>query len=141
MKNLTANIDLCNTFVTIGEDAMSKMVDAGIITKADFLDVLFLNKQASKDSYVFNMNCVNDGNNTYEDTIYVSVKDLSKIGHAHTMTSYKTMFDLMQEKQDKELKMILDSIKHVIELRKKFKMSLHFLEVAEKTLLDYLKNN
>ena len=139
MKNLSTTIDLCNTFVTIGENNLSKMVDAGIIEKSDFLDVLFLYKQANKDSYSFNMNCVNDGNNTYEDTIYISVKDLSKIGHAHTMTSYKTMFDLMQEGQDKELKMILNSIQHVIGLRKKFKMSLHFLEVAEKAISQHLE--
>lgn len=122
------SIDLYKLCYATGFETLCKMYDAGMITREQLNDVSYYWKQANKQTYKFELNCFNDGNNCFEDIVIINVDKL-EASHGHTMMPFKDLYELSTTDQDDRVQMIYNCLETVLKIRTKFGMPIQSTEV------------
>ena len=115
-------IDLLKLCAVLGIEAVQKMYDAHMINRDQLEHVYYMYKQANKDSYAITLKSFNDGNNEFEEIVYINPNDVLDISYQHTQGGTVTIEQVLISKDKFIADKMLSALKTVLELRSKFNM-------------------
>ena len=136
---MKANIDLYKLAATIGEDKSLELIGAGIVERHVMHSVLNEYKQLNKFTYAFTTTFFNDGNNVFEETIYLDFKK-HVYTYKHTMTDHIDMNICINNNDQAKLKLFHNAFMRVFEMHKNFGI-VHSKSKIYISVLEELKND
>ena len=137
---MNIQIDLYKLCGTLGFEAIQKMFDANMVNRDQLNNVSYMWKQANKGSYDITVRSVNDGNNTYDEIVYFDIKSPLLASHSHTMSENITLAECINNIDTKRLKLILDGLETIKNLREMFGMPTSMLNMSIAVAKRYLAN-
>ena len=120
---MNTEFDLLNLCAVLGIEAIQKMYDAHMINREQLEHVYYMYKQANKESYAITVKSFNDGNNVYDEIVYIDVKNITDITYKHTQADAVTIGQVFENKDKQTADKIISALNTVMALRKQFKMS------------------
>lgn len=119
---MKTEINLLNLCGTLGFDAIQKMFDSNMINREQLDHVSYMWKQANKETYKIIVKSFNDGNNEFEEIVYINPNNLFDITYQHTQGGESTIEQVLQTKDKFIADKMLSALKTVLDLRLSFNM-------------------
>lgn len=119
---MKTEIDLLNLCGTLGFEAIQKMFDAHMINREQLEHVSYMWKQANKETYKIIVKSFNDGNNEFEEIVYINPNYMLDITYQHTQGGEHTIEQVLQSKDKFIANKMLSALNTVLDLRLKFNM-------------------
>jgi len=115
------NIDLYKLVAAIGEEASLNLITSGIVERHVIHAILKEYKELNKDFYTFTMNAFNDGNNCFEDCIYIESFKSNKFTHSHTMSENADMLEILnKDVSDIRLVLFKKAFQRIVDIHTRF---------------------
>lgn len=134
---MKTEIDLLNLCGALGFEAIQKMFDAHMINRDQLNHVSYTWKQANKETYKIIVKSFNDGNNEFEEIVYINPNNMLDITYQHTQGGERTIEQVLQSKDKFIADKMLSALNTVLDLRLKFGMEC----TSIKCTIMVLKNN
>lgn len=133
---MNTQIDLLNLCGVLGFEAIQKMFDANMINREQLEHVAFMWKQANKETYKIVLKSFNDGNNEFEEVVYINIKNLTEIEYHHTQAEVVTLEQVFSNNDKRVADKMLSALNTVVNTRKQFKMSTITIDCMIKCLAE-----
>lgn len=117
---MKTEIDLLNLCGTLGFEAIQKMFDAHMINRDQLNHVSYMWKQANKETYKIVVKSFNDGNNEFEEVVYINPNNMLDITYQHTQGGEATIEQVLQSKDKFVAAKMLSALNTVLNLRLSF---------------------
>ena len=134
---MKTEIDLLSLCGTLGFEAIQKMFDANMINREQLNKVSYMWKQSNKETYKIIVKSFNDGNNEFEEIVYINPSNLFDVVYQHTQGGETTIEQVLQSKDKVIADKMLSALNTVLNLRLKFNMKCIDIKCA----IMLLKNN
>ena len=122
MTNENFTIDLIKLCGALGYEAIQKMYGLHMINREQFEHVSYMWKQANKETYKIVVKSFNDGNNDFEEIVYINPDDTLDVVYKHTQGGEITLEKVIVSKDKLTAEKILSALNTVQDLRLKFGM-------------------
>lgn len=119
---MKSEIDLLKLCGVVGIEAIQKMFDSHMINREQLEYVFYMYKQVNKDTYEIIVKSFNDGNNEFEEVVYINPNDVLDVSYQHTQGGVVTIEQVLLSKDKFIADKMLKALKTVFELRSKFNM-------------------
>ena len=119
---MKTEIDLLKLCGVLGYEAIQKMFDSHMINREQFEHVSYMWKQANKDKYKIIVKSFNDGNNEFEEIVYINPNDMLDVVYQHTQGDTLTIEQVFVSKDKFIADKMLSALKTVLKLRSQFNM-------------------
>ena len=119
---MKTEIDLLKLCGVVGFEAIQTMFDNHMINREQLEHVAYMWKQANKETYKIIVKSFNDGNNEFEEIVYINPNDVLDISYQHTQGGTMTIEQVLISKDKFIADKMLRALKTVLELRSKFNM-------------------
>ena len=113
------------------------MFDANIINREQLNYVSYMWKQANKETYKIVVKSFNDGDNEFEEVVYINPNDMLEITYQHTHGVETTIEQVLQSKDKFIADKMISALNTVLNLRLQFNMKCADIKCA----IMFLKNN
>lgn len=134
---MKTEIDLLSLCGTLGFEAIQKMFDSHMISREQLNHVSYMWKQANKETYTIIVKSFNDGNNEFEEIVYINPNNKLDITYQHTQGGENTIEQVLQSKDEFVADKMLSALNTVLNLRLSFNMKCTEIKCA----ILVLKNN
>lgn len=134
---MNIEVDLCRLCGVLGFEAIQKMFDAAMINREQLNNISYMWKQANKETYKIIVKSFNDGNNEFEEIVYINPNNMLEIVYQHTQGGETTIEQVLQTKDRFIADKMLSALNNVLNLRLSFGMDC--LHIKGAVLV--LKNN
>lgn len=134
---MKTEIDLLKLCGTLGFEAIRNMFDANMINREQLEHVSYMWKQVNKATYQIIVKSFNDGNNEFEEIVYINPNDMMDIVYQHTQGGENTIEQVLQSKDKFIADKMLSALNTVLDLRLSFNMKCTDIKCA----IMVLKNN
>ena len=134
---MKTDIDLLQLCGALGFEAIQKLFDACMINRDQLNDVSYMWKQANKETYKIIVKSFNDGNNEFEEIVYINPNNMLDITYQHTQGGESTIEHVLQSKDEFIADKMLSALNTVLNLRLQFNMKCTDIKCA----IMVLKNN
>ena len=122
VPNMKAEIDLLKLCGVVGIEAIQKMFDSHMVNREQLEHIIYMFKQANKETYKIIVKSFNDGNNEFEEIVYINPNNVLDISYQHTQGGTVTIEQVIVNKDKFIADKMLSAFKTVFELRSKFNM-------------------
>lgn len=119
---MKSEIDLLKLCGVLGFEAIQTMFENHMINREQFEHVAYMWKQANKETYKSIVRSFNDGNNEFEEIVYINPKDCLDIKYQHTQGGTVTLEQVIINKDNFIADKMLSALKTVLKLRSQFNM-------------------
>lgn len=119
---MKAEIDLLKLCSVVGIEAIQTMFDSHMIKREQLEHVTYMFKQATKETYKIIVKSFNDGNNEFEEVVYINPNNVLDTSYHHTQGGTVTIEQVLNSKDMVIADKMLSALKTVFELRSKFNM-------------------
>ena len=119
---MKSEIDLLKLCGALGFEAIQTMFDNHMINREQLEHVAYMFKQVNKETYKIIVKSFNDGNNEFEEIVYINPNDVLDIAYQHTQGGESTLEQVLLSKDKFIADKMLSALKTVFELRSKFNM-------------------
>lgn len=119
---MKTEIDLLKLCGALGYEAIQTMFNNHMINREQLEHVAYTFKQVNKDTYKIIVKSFNDGNNEFEEIVYINPNDVLDISYQHTQGGTMTIEQVLINKDNAVANKMLSALKTVFELRSKFNM-------------------
>ena len=119
---MKAEIDLLKLCGVLGFEAIQVMFDNHMINREQLEHVAYMFKQVNKETYKIIVKAFNDGNNEFEEIVYINPNDVLDLSYQHTQGGTMTIEQVLMSKDKIIADKILSALNTVFELRSKFNM-------------------
>lgn len=130
-------IDLLKLCGVLGYEAIQKMFDSNMINREQLNHVSYMWKQVNKETYKIVVKSFNDGNNEFEEVVYINPNDMLDIIYQHTQGGESTIEQVLLSKDKFMTDKMLSALNTVLNLRLQFNMECTNIKCA----ILVLKNN
>ena len=120
--SMKSEIDLIKLCGVVGMESIRAMFDNHMINRDQLEHVSYMFKQANKDTYKIIVKSFNDGNNEFEEIVYINPNDVLDVSYQHTQGGMMTIEQVLVSKDKFIADKMLSALKTVFELRSKFNM-------------------
>lgn len=120
---MKTEINLLSLCGTLGFEAIQKMFDSHMINREQLNHVSYMWKQANKETYKIIVRSFNDGNNEFEEIVYINPNDMLDIVYQHTQGGENTIEQVLQSKDKFIADKMLSALNTVRDLRLQFNMN------------------
>ena len=134
---MKAEIDLIKLCGVLGYESIQKMYDSHMINREQLEHVSYMWKQANKETYKIVVKSFNDGNNEFEEIVYINPNDMLDVVYQHTQGGESTLKEVLLSKDKFIVNKMLSALNTVLNLRLKFDMECTKIKCA----ILVLKNN
>ena len=134
---MKAEIDLIKLCGVLGYESIQKMYDSHMIDREQLEHVSYMWKQANKETYKIVVKSFNDGNNEFEEIVYINPNDMLNVVYQHTQGGESTLEQVLLSKDKFIVDKMLSALNTVLNLRLKFDMECTKIKCA----ILVLKNN
>lgn len=134
---MKTEIDLIKLCGVLGYEAIEKMYDSHMINRDQLEHVSYMWKQVNKETYKIIVKSFNDGNNEFEEVVYINPDDMLDVVYQHTQGGESTLEQVLLSKDKFIADKMLSALKTVLDLRLKFGMECAKIKCA----VLILKNN
>ena len=134
---MKSEVDLLKLCGVLGYEAIQKMFDSHMVSREQLEHVSYMWKQANKETYKIIVKSFNDGNNEFEEVVYINPNDMSDIIYQHTQSDEITLEQVLSSKDKFIADKMLSALNTVLDLRLKFGMECTKIKCA----ILILKNN
>lgn len=134
---MKTEIDLLNLCGLFGFEAIQKMFDSNMINRDQLNHVSYMYKQVNKETYKIIVKSFNDGNNEFEEVVYINPNDMLDITYQHTQGGESTIEQVIKCKDSFIAEKMLSALNTVLNLRLSFGMNCTDIKCA----IMILKNN
>ena len=117
---MKSEFDLLKLCGVLGFEAIQKMFDSHMINREQFEHVSYMWKQANKDKYKIIVKSFNDGNNEFEEIVYINPNSMLDITYQHTQGGTFTIEQVFVSKDKFIADKMLSALKTVLKLRSQF---------------------
>lgn len=121
-NEMKTEIDLLKLCGIVGIEAIQKMFDAHMINREQLEHVYYMFKQANNETYKIIVKSFNDGNNEFEEIVYINPNNVLDTSYQHTQGGTVTIEQVLNNKDKFIADKMLSALKTVFELRSKFNM-------------------
>lgn len=119
---MKTEVDLLNLCGTLGFEAIQKMFDVHMINRDQLNHISYMWKQANKETYKIIVKSFNDGNNEFEEIVYINPNNMLDITYQHTQGGESTIEQVLQSKDKFIADKMLSALNTVLNLRLQFNM-------------------
>ena len=119
---MKTEIDLLKLCSALGFEAIQTMFDNHMVNREQLEHVAYMFKQANKETYKIIVKSFNDGNNEFEEIVYINPNDVLDLSYQHTQGGTMTIEQVLMSKDKIIADKILSALNTVFELRSKFNM-------------------
>lgn len=119
---MKTEIDLLNLCGALGFEAIQKMFDTHMINREQLNNVSYMWTQANKETYKIIVKSFNDGNNEFEEIVYINPNNMLDIIYQHTQGGETTIEQVLQSKDKFIADKMLSALNTVLNLRLSFNM-------------------
>ena len=119
---MKSEIDLLKLCGALGFEAIQTMFDNHMINREQLEHVAYMFKQASKETYKIIVKSFNDGNNEFEEIVYINPNDVLDIAYQHTQGGTVTIEQVIISKDKFVADKMLSALNTVLKLRLQFNM-------------------
>lgn len=119
---MKAEIDLLKLCGVVGIEAIQTMFDSHMIKREQLEHVAYMFKQADKETYKIIVKSFNDGNNEFEEIVYINPNNVLDTSYQHTQGGTVSIEQVLNSKDMVITNKMLEALKTVFELRSKFNM-------------------
>ena len=119
---MKTEIDLLNLCGALGFEAIQKMFNANMINREQLNNVSYMWRQANKETYKIIVKSFNDGNNEFEEIVYINPNNMLDIIYQHTQCNDVTIEQVLQSKDKFIADKMLSALNTVLNLRLQFNM-------------------
>ena len=119
---MKAEIDLLKLCGALGYEAIQTMFDNHMVNREQLEHVAYMFKQVNKETYKIIVRSFNDGNNEFEEIVYINPNDVLDVSYQHTQGGAMTIEQVLVNKDKFTADKMLSALKTVFELRSKFNM-------------------
>lgn len=134
---MKSEVDLLKLCGVLGYEAIQKMFDSNMINREQLNHVSYMWKQANKETYKIIVKSFNDGNNEFEEIVYINPNDILDVVYQHTQGGESKLEQVLLSKDKFIANKMLSSLNTVMDLRLKFNMECTSIKCA----ILVLKNN
>ena len=134
---MKSEIDLIKLCGALGYESIQKMFDSNMINREQLEYVSYMWKQANKETYKIIVKSFNDGNNEFEEIVYINPEDVLDVVYQHTQGGECTLKQLLVNQDAFIVGKMLSALNTVLNLRLKFGMECTKIKCA----ILILKNN
>ena len=127
---MKTEIDLLKLCGVLGYEAIQTMFDNYMINREQLEHVSYMWKQANKATYKIIVKSFNDGNNEFEEIIYINPNDMLDIVYQHTQGGESTLEQVLLSKDKFKADKMLSALNTVLDLRLKFNMECTCIKCA-----------
>ena len=135
---MNTQIDLLSLCGVLGFEAIQNMFDANMINREQLEHVSYMWKQANKETYKIVLKSFNDGNNEWEEVVYINIKSLTEIEYHHTQAQAVTFEQVIDNKDKRVADKMISALNTVVKMRKQFKMTTSTAEIMIKFLSEQI---
>ena len=119
---MKSEVDLIKLCGVLGYESIQKMYDSHMINREQLEHVSYMWKQANKETYKIIIKSFNDGNNEFEEIVYVNPNDMLGVVYQHTQGGESTLEQVLLSKDKFMADKMLSALNTVLNLRLKFDM-------------------
>ena len=119
MKTEIDLLKLCGLF---GYESIQKMYDSNMINREQLEHVSYMWKQVNKKTYKIVVKSFNDGNNEFEEIVYINPEDVLDVVYQHTQGGECTLKQVLLSEDKFIVDKMLSALNTVLNLRLKFDM-------------------
>ena len=119
---MKSEVDLLKLCGVLGYEAIQKMFDSHMVSREQLEHVSYMWKQANKETYKIVIKSFNDGNNEFEEIVYINPEDMSDVVYQHTQGGELTLEEVLASKDKFTADKMLAALSTVLNLRLKFNM-------------------
>ena len=119
---MKSEIDLLKLCGVLGYEAIQKIFDNHMINREQLDNVSYMWKQANKDKYKIIVKSFNDGNNEFEEIVYINPNDVLDVVYQHTQGGESTIEQVLISKDKFVADKMLSALNTVLKLRSQFNM-------------------
>ena len=119
---MKSEIDLLKLCGVLGFEAIQTMFDNHMVNREQLEHVAYMFKQANKETYKIIVKSFNDGNNEFEEIVYINPNDVLDVSYQHTQGGTMTIEQVLVNKDKYIAVKMLSALNTVFELRSKFNM-------------------
>ena len=134
---MNTEIDLLKLCGVLGFEAIQTMFDNHMINREQLEHVAYMFKQVNKETYKIIVKSFNDGNNEFEEIVYINPNDMLDVVYQHTQGGESTLEQVLLSKDKFIVDKMLSALNTVLNLRLKFDMECTKIKCA----ILVLKNN
>lgn len=119
---MKTEFDLLKLCSVLGFEAIQKMFDSHMINREQLEHVSYMWKQANKATYKIIVKSFNDGNNEFEEIVYINPNDVLDVSYQHTQGGTVTIEQVLVSKNKFIADKMLSALNTVLKLRSQFNM-------------------
>lgn len=119
---MKSEVDLLKLCGVLGYGAIQSMFDSNMINREQLEHVSYMWKQVNKETYKIIVKSFNDGNNEYEEIVYINPNDTLDVVYQHTQGGECTLKHVLANQDDFIVGKMLSALNTVLNLRLKFGM-------------------
>lgn len=120
---MKTEVDLLSLCGTLGYEAIQKMFDSHMINRDQLNHVSYMWKQANKETYKIIVKSFNDGNNEFEEIVYINPNNMLDIVYQHTQGGEMTIEQVLKSEDKFISDKMLSALNTVLNLRLQFNMN------------------
>lgn len=129
-KKMKYEVDLLKLCGVLGYESIQKMYDSHMINREQLEHVSYMWKQANKETYKIIIKSFNDGNNEFEEIVYINPNDMLDIVYQHTQGGEITIEQVLLSKDMFIAEKMLSALNTVLNLRLSFNMKCKDIKCA-----------
>lgn len=119
---MKSEVDLLKSCGVLGYESIQKMYDSHMINREQLEHVSYMWKQANKETYKIVVKSFNDGNNEFEEIVYINPNDMLGVVYQHTQGGECTLEQVLENQDKFIVDKMLSALNTVLGLRLKFNM-------------------
>ena len=119
---MKSEIELLKLCGVLGFEAIQKMFDNHLINREQLEHVAYMFKQVNKETYKIIVKSFNDGNNEFEEIVYINPNDCLDVSYQHTQGGTMTIEQVISNKDKFIADKMLSALNTVLKLRSNFNM-------------------
>ena len=117
---MKSEIDLLKLCGVLGFEAIQTMFDNHMVNREQLEHVAYMFKQANKETYKIIVKSFNDGNNEFEEIVYINPNDVLDVSYQHTQGGTMTIEQVLVNKDKLVADKMLSALNTVLKLRSNF---------------------
>ena len=134
---MKSEVDLLKLCGVLGYESIQKMYDSNMINREQLEYVSYMWKQVYKKTYKIVVKSFNDGNNEFEEIVYINPEDVLDVVYQHTQGGECTLKQVLLNEDNFIADKMLSALNTVLNLRLRFDMECTKIKCA----ILVLKNN
>lgn len=140
-SNNVVAVNVNHLLGSMGKEAFLAMNSTMQLVSGDELKaMLYMFDLANKSSFTVEMNCVNDGNNSFSDVVIIK-EDFAECGHYHDHMKYMGMNELIEFPNVDRLDLILRAVNSVIKQREVFNLDNVSFKLTQRLVASLIAKN